>query len=119
MMSKKQKIEGQQIKKLFKELISQPRYKIPKPREKFNAPSEHGVYILRKGKSVLYVGRSISVKGGLRKRLRSNRFFKLSESKTYQFIVVEKDKERALLEALATGMLCPKNLGSCNKKGGQ
>ena len=81
--------------------------------------------MIRKGKTVLHVGRTLRGEGGLRQRLNNHlhgrssftkKFYKgrgrnLRSGHTYQFLVVEDARRRALLEAYAIGRLCPKHLG--------
>lgn len=117
--------ERQKIEKLFAELCKEPMCQFPQKREQLIAPSERGAYVIRKGDIVLHVGRTPRGKNGLHQRLKnhlygSSSFTKkylkgngavLRDGHTYQFLVVEDTRLRALLEAYATGMLCPQHIG--------
>jgi len=97
----------------------------PKERRRLEAPSEQAVYVIRKGKVVLHVGRTVSAKGGLRQRLKNHLYGSSSFSKTwlkrdgsllrkghtYQFLEVEDPRLRWLLEAHTIGKLCPEHFG--------
>ena len=118
--------ESQKIKNLFNKLCKQHKLPFPQHRKALNAPSQPGVYIIRKGKSVLHVGRTLRGKGGLHQRLKNhlhgsssftNKYLNgkgemLRENGyTYQYLKVEAPRLRALLEAYAVGDLCPKHIG--------
>jgi excinuclease UvrABC nuclease subunit len=109
------------IKALFDQLLAVPLQRFPKLGGKLNAPKQPGVYVLygAKGK-VLYVGLA---RGD--KRLHARIMSHLSDSTWnipkygsafrsrggFRYLVVENAYERALLEAYATGCLCPSNIG--------
>ena len=118
--------ESQRIAALLEKLINQPKSSFPKARGRVEAPDRAGVYVIRnKVGKVMYVGRTTRAKGGLHQRLRNHlagrsvfaRALKpdgpasLRSGYTFQYLVVEKSRTRALLEQLATGTLCPKHLG--------
>jgi len=118
--------EYQRIKKLFTELCAQHEFSFPPDRKPLDAPSKQGVYIIRKNGIVLHVGRTLRGTGGLRQRLMNhlhgassftNEYLKgkgatlREKGYTYQFLVVEDTRLRALLEACAIGTLCPKHVG--------
>ena len=118
--------EHQVIKGLFENLCSQPNRAFPHARQTLDAPAKHGVYIIRQGETVLHVGRTVRGRDGLHQRLNNHlhgsssfarqylngRGATLRESGyTYQFLELENPRKRALLEAYAIGMLCPKHLG--------
>jgi hypothetical protein len=118
--------EHQVIKDLFENLCSQPMRAFPQPRQPLDAPAKHGVYIIRQEETVLHVGRTVRGQDGLHQRLNnhlhgSSSFTRkhlngkgatLRESGfTYQFLELEDARRRALLEAFAVGVLCPKHLG--------
>jgi hypothetical protein len=86
-----------------------------------------GVYIISNGENeVLHVGKTKTRQDGLTGRINdhlknkssfSNVYLegnghKLREGYKYQYLVVDDPRERALLEALATGKLCPLHLGT-------
>ena len=90
------------------------------------APPEPGVYVIRKSDAVLHVGRTLRGKNGLYQRLKNHlhgsssfthEYLKGKEvvlrdgKHTYQFLVVKNTRTRALLEAYAIGVLCPKHIG--------
>jgi hypothetical protein len=117
--------EKQWIKHLFKRLLSQPRVSFPGDREPLTAPQLPGVYVIRRGRKVLHVGRTLRGTKGLFQRLRNhlhgNSSFtkeyrggyadRLRKGHTYQCLVVRDSKNRALLECYAAGMLCPDYIG--------
>lgn len=92
--------------------------------------TEQGVYIIYDPKGeVVHVGRSVRGRNGLYQRLRNhlrgNSSFtkqflngdgsKLRSGYKYKYKVIPNPRTRALLEALATGRLCPKHLGLGDK----
>ncbi len=118
--------ECKEIKKLFDELCSQPKRAFPKSLQPLNAPSRSGVYIIRKEETVLHVGRTLRGKNGIHQRLKNHLYGSSSftnkylqgkgatlrgDGYTYQYLVLEEPKKRALLEAYAFGMLCPEHIG--------
>jgi hypothetical protein len=120
-----QERERQAVKDLFTALRKQPMLPFPQARKKLEAPLKPGVYVIREGAIVLHVGRTLRGKEGLHQRLtdhlHGNSSFtqdylqgkgaKLREGHTHQSLVVEPSRLRALLEAYATGTLCPKHIG--------
>jgi hypothetical protein len=67
---------------------------------------------------VLYVGRTTRGQlGGLRRRLITHRK-KIGSARGCKFrcLIVKKPRDRALLEAYATGFLCPKHIGLADKE---
>jgi len=117
--------ERQKVEELFTALCKQPMQQFPQARKKLEATSKPGVYVIRKGDSVLHVGRNLRGKEGLRQRLKNHLsgdssftrdYLKgigatLRKGHTHQSLVVENPRLRALLEAYATGTLCPKHIG--------
>lgn len=89
------------------------------------APLEPGVYVIRKEKNVLHVGRTSRAKYGIYQRLKNHlhgassftdKHLKgngeaLRKGQTYQYLIVKDARLRALLEAYTIGMLCPKHIG--------
>ncbi len=119
--------ESKEIKNLFDELCMQPERSFPQPYKHLEAPLEQGVYIIRKGKIVLHVGRTLDGVEGIRQRLKNhlhdsssfttnylqgNKALLWKDGYTYQYRKLEDLRKRALLEAYATGMLCPRYTGS-------
>ena len=113
--------EPEMIKVLFGKLMQAPIQRFPKLGTSINAPTEPGIYVLygSKGK-VLYVGLARGAKG-LRPRLmthlRDSTWFTfkygaaLRSRGGFRYLVVENPRYRALLEAYATGCLCPTYIG--------
>ncbi len=119
--------EYHEIAELLEELLRQSRHQFPQRREPLDALENHEVYIIRWNDTVLHVGRTLRGGGGLRCRLSghlsANSSFvrddlngqgaRLREQRyTYQYLMVEGPRKRALLEALATGTLCPRHAGT-------
>lgn len=119
-------IENQQVKKLFDELCAKPKRRFPQSRRPLDAPSKHGVYIIRKGETVLHVGRTLRRKEGLHDRLKDHLYGSSSFTKeylrgqgavlrepgyTYQYLELQDPRKRALLEAYAVSTLCPEDIG--------
>jgi hypothetical protein len=94
--------EQQAITGLFDKLMSVPLQAFP-ILGALNVSTEQGVYVIcGRRRDILYVGR-----GGLRRRLTTHRAnFRLLGCK-YRYLVVKVARRAALLEALATGSLCP------------
>ncbi len=109
--------ERQKVEELFTELCKQRMVQFPQEREQLEAPSEPAVYVIRKGEIVLHVGRTLRGRDGLYQRLKNHlhgsssftdKYLKgngatLRKGHTYQFLVVEDARLRALVEAYATG----------------
>ncbi len=119
--------EGQIVKKLFGRLCKQERLSFPEKYQPLNAPSKMGVYIIRKNKTILHVGRTHSGKKGIHQRLRDHLYGSSSFTKkylhgngttlrekgyTYQYLELDDSRKRALLEHYAIGTLCPEHLGT-------
>ena len=117
--------EQETVKRLFDALVNAPLHTFPPPRGKLEAPTKPGVYIIYGPRAnILHVGRTPRGSRGLRQRLAnhlhgqssfSNKFLSGDCSKLrkcgYRCIIVENPRYRALLEAYATGSLCPAHLG--------
>ena len=114
--------ECQTIAELLKELCEQKKRPFPQRRQPLTGPESHGVYIIRRNDTVLHVGKTSRAQGGLQQRLRDHLYGNSSFVRddlngqgatlretgyTYQFLVEQDARTRALLEALATGTLCP------------
>jgi hypothetical protein len=114
-MSNEEIEEPERIRALFEELTRQPIIKFSRGCR--NVPNEDGVYVIygyREG-HVLYVGRTIQavprrvpLRIGLRQRLSQHRA-KYGDF-SFRFLKVPDPRQRALLEHLATGVLCPVDL---------
>jgi len=114
------------VARLFKQLMSAERIAFPKPGKPLQASEQQGVYIIfgPQGR-VLHVGMTPKARRGLHQRLRDhlaaqssfvNGYYKgeaqrLRKGHTFSCIVVGNRRMRALLEAYATGMLCPADIG--------
>jgi hypothetical protein len=110
------------VKALFDRLIEAPLKKFTPGCN--DVPNEDGVYVIygRVEEEVFYVGRTIQavmrrspVVIGLHQRLRNHRkkygrTIGTRFSIGFRFLVVPDPRQRALLEALATGILCPVDL---------
>ena len=117
--------ERQEVRKLFAKLCKQRPQIFPQSREQLEAPLKSGVYVIRKSKNVLHVGRTSRAKYGIYQRLKNHlygassftdKYLKgngeaLRKGHTYQYLVVKDARLRALIEAYAIGMLCPKHIG--------
>ena len=105
--------ERQKVEELFNALCKQPMLQFPQDHKKLEATSKPGVYVIRKGDIVLHVGRTLRGKDGLYQRLKNHlhgsssftdKYLKgngaaLRKGHTYQFLVVEDARLRALVEA--------------------
>jgi excinuclease UvrABC nuclease subunit len=113
--------EPEIVRTLFEQLQLAPLQRFPEPGEKLNAPNQPGVYVLygTKGK-IRYVGLARGSKG-LRPRLLTHlnthwhiakygRDFRSRGG--FRCLVVQNERQRALLEAYATGCLCPAYIGN-------
>jgi excinuclease UvrABC nuclease subunit len=120
------KISPQRIKSLLSRLRRQRRRRFPKKGSVNDAPNNHGVYIIFDRKRVVvHVGRTLYGKNGLKQRLRNHLYGQLSfvlsflhgqgallrEGYSFTYLEVANPRERALLEGLATGTLCPMHIG--------
>jgi hypothetical protein len=118
--------EPQEITRLFNKLCEQPRENFPKQGKSITAPSTHCVYVIRKDEIVLHVGRTYRGKEGLKQRLNNHlhgassfavQYLKPMAANlrdagyTYQCLELKEPRKRALVEAYATGTLCPVHLG--------
>lgn len=121
--------EPKTIHELLQELINSEPQLFPPKHQRLDAPTKHGVYIIYNPKDqVVHVGRSVKGKNGLHQRLtdhlHANSSFtnkhlkgdgsKLRNSYKLKYLVIHDPRKRALVEALATGTLCPLHLGLGN-----
>ena len=122
-MTREQKI----VRALFTELQSTKIMHFPKPRQRLDVPDEQGVYIIYSlSKKVVHVGRTYRGTAGLRQRLNNhlhgsssftNVYLKghgrrLRRGYTFRYIAIRSSRHRALVEAFASGYLCPAHLGT-------
>lgn len=123
---KSQTEQARHIKAKFLELIRQPLHKFPKQGERLEATSEHGVYIIYSpGGNVMHVGRTLRGEKGLHRRLKNHLYgrssfvrihmkgmsYKLRRGYGFRCLAIKSARQRALLEAYAIGVLCPKHIG--------
>jgi hypothetical protein len=119
-------VEREEIGILYESLLQQTKHVFPQPRQSFEVPVKHGVYVIYQAEDVLHVGRTIRGEQGLRQRLGNHLRGKSSFARVYlsrdgnklrdksflfQFLEVPDPRKRALLEALAIGKLCPRHIG--------
>jgi hypothetical protein len=99
-----------------------------KPRGHLHAPKRQGVYVIFSPKNrVLHVGSTPRAKNGIAQRLRDHLATRSSFTINYEplksdgsrlrggykfcYLIVRSQRQRALLEALAIGHLCPAHIG--------
>ena len=115
------------VRALARALVKAPRHRFPKTGRQLACPAKHGVYVIvsRAGR-VAHVGRTTRTHGGLLDRLRAHLDGKssfvvtnmkgersmLRRGYSYGWVVVTNPRHRALTEALVTGMLCPRHVGT-------
>jgi hypothetical protein len=122
-MQAKEEIE---IRELLTRLLGEPCHLFPARGVKLEASSRKGVYIIYNPQDkVLHVGSTPRAKGGLEERLRGhlhgNSSFTVShfggdgsqlrEGCKYRYLVIDSGRQRALVEALGIGQLCPVHIG--------
>jgi len=118
--------EERKIKQLFRQLNSSRVYKFPPRGEDLIAPIEQGIYVIYDTKGlVVHVGRTQRGENGLRQRLNNHLRDQSSFAKSFlgkngnrlrvgykfRYLIIKDSRERALVEALAIGKLCPRHLG--------
>lgn len=114
--------ERRELIRLFRELCRQPLHPFPAARQRLKAPCSQGVYIIRdSAQRIAHVGRSRTggegICGRLKQHLANKSSFvyyhldqnpaRLRSGYTFQYLEVPARRTRALLEALAAGLLCP------------
>jgi len=114
------------IKGMFKQLKDSTSINFPNS-GKVNVSTEQGVYIIYSPtEKILHVGKTSRAKNGLNQRLQNHltnnssfsiQFLKsngkiLRSGYKFQYIVESNGRKRTLLEALATGLLCPAHVGT-------
>jgi hypothetical protein len=117
------------IRKLFDALTNARLQSFPSPRGHLDAPIAPGVYVIYGPRgNVLHVGRTPRGFLGIRQRLTNHLHGQSSFTVKYlngdgaklrnckfRCLVVRNPRRRALLEAYATGFLCPAHLGLSDK----
>lgn len=115
------------IARMLDRLLAAPAHPFPDAGPPNEAPVERGVYVIQnpEGRAV-HVGNTPRGKKGLRQRLNNHLRGASSFSRaycggdrallrggySYKYITVPDPRQRALLEALAIGTLCPEHLGT-------
>ena len=122
---------AKEIANLLGKLLANDQLPFPENGKLKDAQKTQGVYIIRENGTVLHVGRTYDGKEGLCQRLNNHLYGASSFVKkylngkkeklrkkgyTYQVLEVKDEKERAYLEALATGILYPEHIGTGRKK---
>ena len=120
------KPEPEIVAALYGELMDVPLWTFPKLREQLYAPARGGVYVVYNPRGrVVHVGRTTSERRGIAQRLRDHmanassfttKYLKgeggrLRGRYMYRALPVRNRRHRALLEAYATGHLCPAHVG--------
>ena len=118
--------EQTEIVSLFNKLVSEPLHSFPSsgrmPKE---VSSDQGVYVIYgKEVEVLHVGKSSRGKKGIFQRLTNHLdglssfvilYFERDKARVracnFRYLPIENARKRALLEAYATGCLCPAHIG--------
>ena len=121
--------EPDEIMNLYMTLIKKSFIPFP-PKGRLDVSNEQGVYIIYDpDRVVLHVGRSVRGKHGINQRLRNhlgnNSSFSqqyvepnninLRDGCSFKYLEIEDGRKRALVEALTTGLLCPKHIGTGEK----
>jgi hypothetical protein len=116
-----------EIEELLAKLMREPCHPFPARRAKLEASNRKGVYIIYSPQDkVLHVSSTPRAKGGIEQRLRdhlhgnssfTDSYFggdgsKLSEGYKYRYIVIDNGRQRALVEVLGIGQLCPAHIGN-------
>jgi hypothetical protein len=106
--------EPETIAGLFDKLMAAPLQGFPNRGTTLDVSTEHGVYVIydSRGK-VRYVGRTIrkgAIRGGLQGRLTNHRTKYAPKRCKFRFLEIKSGRHRTLLEAYATGHLCPLDL---------
>lgn len=126
-MTATQQSERRIVRKLFNQLRLAARQPFPVVGKPLVCSRRQGVYLLfdPSGK-VAHVGRTTRARAGLFQRLRAHlagrssfaiaflkgRRAKLRRGYSFSFVEVEDARLRALVEAYATGVLCPRHIGT-------
>src|SRR5262245_4432796 len=114
--------EAAAIRSMLSELMCAPTRSFPKPRSSPNAPKKAGVYVIHGPRgTVLHIGKGCDIAQRLRDHLFNRSAFTtkylngngslLRKGHSFRYLVVSDGRNRALLEALAIGKLCPKHIG--------
>jgi hypothetical protein len=119
--------ESKLIAALLERLMHEPCWPFPAPGVSLIASAQRGVYIIYSPEDeVLHVGSTPRGRDGLAQRLRNHLAGKSSFTRAkfdgdgsqlrngckFRCLVIENGRQRALVEALGIGRLCPEHLGS-------
>lgn len=119
--------EHRLVRKHCEQLLRAPRNAFPRARQRLECPTCQGVYLIFDPKgNVAHVGRTTRARSGIRQRLKAhlagrssfvikylrNRRSRLRRGFSFSFIEVSHPRLRALVEAYATGVLCPRHIGT-------
>ncbi len=119
--------EAKAVRRYLARLRRASRYRFPKTGGILPCPPEQGVYLIFDSKGrVAHVGRTTRARFGLLQRLRAHlagrssfvRLFlktdrtRLRNGYSYSWVAIPNARMRALVEAYATGVLCPRHLGT-------
>ncbi len=118
--------ERREVIALYRQLRRQTAIPFPQPRQRLEAPSARGVYLILDAEDrAVHVGRTPRARNGLHQRLGAHLAGRSSFVRdhlqqdgsrlrcgyTFQYVTVEDPRKRALLEAFAVAWLCPEHLG--------
>jgi len=118
--------EPREITELLAKLVREPLIAFPPPGERLEASDRKGVYVIYSPQDkVVHVGSTPRAKEGVAQRLRNHLDGKSSFTKSqfagdgsrlrrgykFRYLVVDNGRQRALLEALGIGQLCPEHIG--------
>ena len=115
------------VQEYYRQLRRAPQVTFPRARQRLDCPRCQGVYIIfDPAGNVAHVGRTTRARSGLAQRLKAHlagrssfvvKFLKnkrsaLRRGYSFSFVEVPAPRIRALVEAYATGMLCPRHIGT-------
>ena len=119
--------EPKTVHALFARLRRSRRQRFPSEGRGLICPRRHGVYLIFDPYGrVAHVGRTTRGRSGLLQRLRNHlagqssfvilflkgRASALRKGYSYSWVIVTRPRMRALVEAYATGVLCPRHIGT-------
>lgn len=119
--------EAKAVRKAFHDLKKARRHRFAAAGGALECPTTQGVYLITDPQGrVAHVGRTTRAQAGLQQRLRSHlagrssfvilflngHRERLRRGYSYQWVEVPDARLRALVEAYATGVLCPRHIGT-------
>lgn len=119
--------EPKSVRAHFAHLRRAPLHRFPDQGRHLLCPRRHGVYlIIDPAGRVAHVGRTTRARGGLLQRLQNHlagqssfvilflkgRPSRLRTGYSYSWVVITNPRMRGLVEAYATGVLCPSHIGT-------